>query len=636
MKNDINVWLDHLQILLAPTGVVLVGAGTGTGDWVRRLLQWNATNVTLVEADETQFERLEHSLGHCGGWHICSEVIARETGTVTYHQASNIAESGLIEPTSLLGLWPNIKTAAKQSRQAISLADLLNEALTNWLLVDCLPALPIILGAGSLNNIDVIAARVVLDETHLPDMDTELSALQAYLIPLQYRLLAIEPGRHPAIGRALFVRDLQTEMRELRQQYARLKEAHIHDTEFHASLLRSQEAMSTRAEEFSVQVKKLTEEKDIAEKLATTLHQQIESSNRANADHIQQLEQNKKELTRLTGEKDALINQLSQVKVQLDVARTKVDANGEQLGTAVTEISIKLSDLSQQVQTVALESEKFQVLSGRLDAVLTEQKNQTEQTRQKYSSELKSGLDNVVRQVESYIAMNAYLERRQIPLNVHGWPISPDIAVFLLNKIENENYDLIIEFGSGTSTVLFAMALRNKANGLPSMKKNCEGSDVDSSAEVPHSPPQIISFEHDKLYHGRTCSRLAKEGLEKLVDLVHAPLVEYQYKGEAQLYYSCSQALEQVANALGNSFAKILVLVDGPPGALGPRSRFPALPHLLSKLAKHRIDIALDDYNRKEEKAIVEEWKSMLRDRSIPYSEESVVCEKGTFFCRLN
>jgi hypothetical protein len=44
----------------------------------------------------------------------------------------------------------------------------------------------------------------------------------------------------------------------------------------------------------------------------------------------------------------------------------------------------------------------------------------------------------------------------------------------------------------------------------------------------------------------------------------------------------------------------------------------------------------LDDFNRAEEKEIAEKWKQMFEKRNLKIAEESVICEKGAFFCRLN
>lgn len=304
MKNDFAIWFDHLRILCPPTGVVLVGAGTGTSDWVQRLVQWETPNVTLIEADDAQFQHLQRSVPQNQDWRLRKQVIARDTETVNYHQASNVAESGLLEPETLRSLWPNIKTRQNQSREAVALSELLQDtdAPANWLLVDCLPALAIIQGATNrLDTLDVIAARVLLDETALPDGMASQSKLQSFLESLGFRCVAIEAGRHPAIGHVLFVRDTAAQAQQLQQQFAhqaetlaqakaaaaereqqieRLKQAaaqaQVAAKAAAESATASAAAAAMQAEERAAQAQQLTQAKAAAEKLAAEREQQIE------------------------------------------------------------------------------------------------------------------------------------------------------------------------------------------------------------------------------------------------------------------------------------------------------------------------------------------------------------------------
>ncbi|GAB3537726.1 hypothetical protein GCM10027343_01630 [Noviherbaspirillum agri] len=288
MINDINAWFDHLQVLFEPTGVLLVGAGGGTGDWVRQLVQWDVANVTLVEAEETQFERLQRNFAQRDGWRICGDVVASETGTVAYHRASNPAESGLLEPETLRNHWPNIKTEEKQTRQAIVLAELLKGAAVNWLLVNCLPALPIIQGAGSMNGVDVVVARVLLSDSEHISNGADLPVLKAYLAAQGYRFLAAQPGRHPGIGHAVFIRDRQLETLELQQQLAQLNATNSRNAELYAEQLALQATIVRELEASTDQIKELTEAKAAAENFASECQQQIEqlTSAKANAERL--------------------------------------------------------------------------------------------------------------------------------------------------------------------------------------------------------------------------------------------------------------------------------------------------------------------------------------------------------------
>ena len=302
-EQAITPWLQHLSQLMPPTGVLLVGAGAGTGPWVQLLQTLAVPSATLVEADDTQFEHLQRSVPQRDGWRLRKQVVGPRTETVTYYQASNAFESGLLAPDSLRSLWPNLKTTHKQTRQAIALAELQQDAdpPANWLLLDCLPAIPILQGAAhQLAGVDVIAVRVLLNES-APEAEADSSAittittsaaaedqLQPALQALGFRCLAIETSRHPALGHALFVRDTATQASQLQHKLSQQAQTHQEQTQAQAKTMAQALAQAKataeqmaaehqkQAEERAAQVQKLTQAKAAAEKLATERQQQID------------------------------------------------------------------------------------------------------------------------------------------------------------------------------------------------------------------------------------------------------------------------------------------------------------------------------------------------------------------------
>ena len=114
-----------------------------------------------------------------------------------------------------------------------------------------------------------------------------------------------------------------------------------------------------------------------------------------------------------------------------------------------------------------------------------------------YSKQAKEQLTNIkdyiakksvttAQEVESFINIINYLNYYNKPLSFHGWPISPDIAKYLLEKIEENNYDLIIELGSGTSTILFAEAMKIRETNNKKISKIllASGMQVQDQAEL--------------------------------------------------------------------------------------------------------------------------------------------------------
>lgn len=248
---------------------------------------------------------------------------------------------------------------------------------------------------------------------------------------------------------------------------------------------------------------------------------------------------------------------------------------------------------------------------------LEKERNNNKLFQDKIQNEMKKGFTNSIKQIESFISLQNYLIAGQQPLNFHGWPISPDIALFLIQKIEQNDYDLIIEFGSGTSTSLIASILKKRDFEVKKQTK-------------------LITFEHNKKYYEQTLADIKNKSIDDYVDLVYAPLIEYFYEKEKYLYYSCEGKFAELKLIFNKEIQKILVLVDGPPGDTGPLARFPALPHLMKEFNLYKLDLVLDDYSRNEEIAIAKKWEELLKDKNIEFNSESVPSEKGLYFCRIN
>lgn len=224
---------------------------------------------------------------------------------------------------------------------------------------------------------------------------------------------------------------------------------------------------------------------------------------------------------------------------------------------------------------------------------------------------------STAKQIESSFSIQRYLESGETSLNFHGWPISADLGAYLIEYIANNNYDAIIEFGSGTSTLLMAKAIKAKRkfaheNKMPEIKD-----------------PSIISFEHNEKYLRKTQKSLDDEGLSYLVNLVYAPLKEYIYHdGRTFSYYDCYNALGTLAQNL-KPCSSMLVLIDGPPEATNDHARFPAIPLLLEYFGEHSFTILLDDYDRKQEKEAMKEWIEIAETASFSSRLESIRSEKG-------
>ncbi|MEB2332286.1 MAG: class I SAM-dependent methyltransferase [Nitrosomonas sp.] len=230
------------------------------------------------------------------------------------------------------------------------------------------------------------------------------------------------------------------------------------------------------------------------------------------------------------------------------------------------------------------------------DAQFKKQADELVRVRKFLDSTLKKEVANATKQIKSFIGLQSYLATGELPsINIeqHSWPVSPDFALYLIELIEFNDYDLIIEFGSGLSTVIIAKAIRRAAR------------------RQGKKPADFVSFDHLEHYYKQTCTQLEHAGLINAVQLILAPLQDWQdSNGRIQPYYACQSTLTALKQKYVVADLRILVIVDGPPAATGKHARYPAGPLILEHFANAHIDLLLDDYIREDEKEIVQRWQT--------------------------
>jgi hypothetical protein len=173
----------------------------------------------------------------------------------------------------------------------------------------------------------------------------------------------------------------------------------------------------------------------------------------------------------------------------------------------------------------------------------------------------------------------------ELPLDLSGWAADPILVHNAVRLIVEARPRLVLECGSGSSTIAIARCLKALGGG------------------------RIVSLDHDPVYAGRTNHLIRLYSLEREAEVVTAPLVPRSIGSESRLWYdpAYEALLEQKID---------LLLVDGPPGATGPRARYPAVPLLKQHLAKE-CWILMDDGDRSDERAIAHAWSEELGAKLI-------------------
>lgn len=236
----------------------------------------------------------------------------------------------------------------------------------------------------------------------------------------------------------------------------------------------------------------------------------------------------------------------------------------------------------------------------------------------------------LTRQLEAFHQLHSLIG--PIPGLLHGWPISADFALHMLRVLLAEPPELVIECGSGTSTFLLLQGL---AQAYPQRSGSIQGS---------RSAPQLLSFEHLPQFHQLTAELIAPCRLHRHAQLLLAPLQPWSDATGSYSYYSQLERITAVVTALRRKrqlpLRRVLVIVDGPPGATGPQARYPALPALLEAIPADparplQVCLLLDDMIRADEQATAAAWQALLTARGIPSSRRDWPFEKGAMELRF-
>ena len=182
-------------------------------------------------------------------------------------------------------------------------------------------------------------------------------------------------------------------------------------------------------------------------------------------------------------------------------------------------------------------------------------------------------------QIEAYLSLHSFIKPR-FPFPPMGpAAVAPDMALILASQILQTRPDLILEMGSGVSTVVAGYMLQRNGHG------------------------RIISLEHSQGFVAAAAEVVTQHGLDEYVQVIHAPLTALMIGDDSYQWYD-----RGVLHMLDHRPIDLL-FVDGPPGFIGKLARYPALPVLYDYLAQHAI-VILDDADREDEKIIASKWSN--------------------------
>lgn len=269
--------------------------------------------------------------------------------------------------------------------------------------------------------------------------------------------------------------------------------------------------------------------------------------------------------------------------------------------------------------TVGLNIAGTQVLH-RLDGQdLGAVKQEVQKLKRDIDEELRKEVYKATKTLRSYISVQNYLNTGELTGNMNDWAICPDLALWLIQIIESNDFDLIIEFGSGTSTAIIA--------------KTVEKIRQKTALKTVGGPTQV-AFEHLEKYFNITSTDLKQANLDSAVQLILAPLEPWAATGATYSYYACQATLNKIGQ--GKQFSHVLVLVDGPPGITGKHARYPALPIVLNAINAKKYSFLLDDYERDDEREVGKMWLDDLRKLGVTPTQVAKKMEKDAFLMEFD
>ncbi len=156
-------------------------------------------------------------------------------------------------------------------------------------------------------------------------------------------------------------------------------------------------------------------------------------------------------------------------------------------------------------------------------------------------------------------------------IEASGWRLPDDACALLTRLVLDYRPELIVECGSGRSTVVLAEAADSYGG-------------------------RVVSLEHDLGYLAETKTMLADCGVHASVR--HAPLVAHGGALPDRWYIESSW---YDLNGIG------MLMVDGPPGGSARWARSPAVPILRERLLPGCL-VVLDDAQRDDERQTIARW----------------------------
>ena len=222
---------------------------------------------------------------------------------------------------------------------------------------------------------------------------------------------------------------------------------------------------------------------------------------------------------------------------------------------------------------------------AKLLRALHQRVSKSNQQTQESIKELKEQVWHSYRQSEALQQLFALLKFSAPIPPTRSWAASPDLLLTIADLVRTRKPRLVVELGSGVSTLIVAKAGARKVIS------------IDNSAEFAMKTREMLKAHKIR-------------GVEVRV----APLKAH------------ASGVDWYDTAKLKDLKKIdMLIIDGPPGSKNPDARKPALKELLAKLSPNVV-VVIDDVNRIGERQLAEAFAKALPRHTLNILNH----EKGT------
>ena len=288
--------LKILRQLFPIKGAIVVGAGLGEGPWIDLFKKINDGNILLIEAQEDRVKQLEAIFVDYESWHVKQHVVAEEEGESDFFVVANLGESSLLSPDELSELWPNVKLKHQYISQTIALDKIVEreDFEINWLVVDCLPSMPILHGAEKLlSDVDAFVVRMLINEQPNNKHYSSMQDIDEFMQRHSFLRVSLEKEHHPALGYGIYVRD-----------YGRLYQREVERIAEHEK----------KSDELRCKLREIQDKSEKQKKQLKELQASNDSANKCFAESRARAEKLSKELSTLVKDQDNISITLGELK----------------------------------------------------------------------------------------------------------------------------------------------------------------------------------------------------------------------------------------------------------------------------------------------------------------------------------